>query len=78
MLQRRGRHYPYRPINRSRPVWAHFTGNAVQEVQGATARIRFVGDSKVLRSAARDATARLSAVLGEFVEHSKTAPWGNA
>lgn len=54
MLQRRGRRFPYRPINRSRPVRAHFTGNAVQEVHGATARIRFVGDSEVLRSAARD------------------------
>lgn len=78
MLQRRGRRFPYRPINRSRPVRATFTGAQPQEVQGVTARIRFVGDSEVLRSAARDAMAQFSAAIGEFVEHSKTAPWGNA
>lgn len=54
MLQRRGRRFPYRPINRTRPVRATFTGAQPQEVQGATARIRFVGDSELLRSAARD------------------------
>lgn len=81
MLQRRGRRFPYRPINRTRPVRATFTGAQPQEVQGATARIRFTGDSEVLRSAGRSVRgvfADLDASIGEFVEHSKTAPWGKA
>lgn len=66
MRSRRQRRLPFRPIVQpGRLVRASFTGTQPQAIDGLAVRLRFTGDSKVLKERAAEVRAVRASMTGD-------------